>query len=326
MAITDQQAIPYGWLALCAEDMYSDGALNPPPDARIAKSGWSILGILTAMDALIPVAGAPNRKLAVDLGKRVFYGFLARSQSDPAQHVVAIRGTEGIVEWAIDAEFAPIPHPAFPQAQVEQGFWGVYQTMSLADPATGATTHQSAAEGVAALVGGGGVVVAGHSLGAALATYFASALALRMPNRVRACLFASPRTGDAAWTAIFDQHVADYRLFNYLLDIVPHVPVGIGYSTLSKATVIEPANAQAGISLDLFCNHHLVDYCAMIDYAQEQAAELSRPDASADKCILGPADKVPETAKALAVLIKDFGLATQAAVSLLKSLHWAKLV
>ena len=316
----------FPWVgSLCAEDMYSDGALKPPPDPRIASSGWSLIGILTAMDTLIPASDAASQKLGIDQGKRVFYGFVARNQADPTQHVVAIRGTDGIVEWAIDAEFAPIPHPAYPGAHVEQGFWGLYQTLSLADPATGATTHQNAAEGVAALVGAGSLMVTGHSLGAALATYFAQALAVRLPARVRACLFASPRSGDGAWTAIFDQHVADYRLFNYLLDVVPHVPTGIGYSTLSKATVIEPSNAQAGIGLNLLCNHHLVDYCAMIDYAQQQAAPLGPADAAAVKCILGPASKVPETARALAVLIDDFGVATRAAVNLLKGLHWANL-
>jgi triacylglycerol lipase len=121
--------------------------------------------------------------------------------------------------------------------------------MSLADPVTGVTTHQNAAEGVATTVGAGTLVVVGHSLGSALATYFADDLAERMGSRVSACLFASPRTGDAAWASLFAGAVTEYRLVNYLLDIVTHVP-GLGYATVPKATVIQPATAQAAIRLD----------------------------------------------------------------------------
>jgi triacylglycerol lipase len=84
-------------------------------------------------------------------------------------------------------------------------------------------------------------------------------------------LFASPHTGDPAWATIFDQMVSEYRLFNYILDIVPHVPAVL-YGTLPKATVIQPRSAQAGIRLDLGCNHHLLSYCALLDYADEQKA------------------------------------------------------
>jgi pimeloyl-ACP methyl ester carboxylesterase len=82
-------------------------------------------------------------------------------------------------------EFLLMPHPRHPGVQVEQGFWNVYQTMSLADPGTGVTTHQNAAEGVGDTVGTGTVVVVGHSLGSALATYFADDLAERVGSRAR---------------------------------------------------------------------------------------------------------------------------------------------
>jgi len=95
---------------------------------------------------------------------------------------------------------------------------------------------------------------------------FTDDLAERLGSRVSACLFASPRTGDSAWANLFAATVKDYRLFNYILDIVPHVPT-IGYVALPNATVIQPATAQAGVRLDIFCDHHAICYCAMIDYA-----------------------------------------------------------
>ena len=321
-------AVQFGLLAMYAEDMYdaAPGTLNPPADARIAADGWKVVGYLTAQDALIPTRGATNRKLGVDHGKRVFYGFVAQNLATPNAYVAAIRGTEGMIEWVIDAEFVPIPHPRYPGARVEQGFWSIYQTMSLADPASGTTTFQNAAEGVEKLVGNGTIVVTGHSLGSALATFYVGDLAERLVARTSAYLFASPRTGDAVWAGIFDRNVQQYDLFNYILDLVPHVPTGIGYTTLSRATVLQPSTAQAGVKLDLLCDHHVICYCAMLDFAQASAAPSTAQDATSKACILGPALSVPETAKALAVLINEFGIGTEKAAILLRALHLANAV
>ena len=318
-------AVQFGLLAMYAEDMYeaAPGSLNPPADARIAAAGWTIVGHLTAQDAIVPAPGAANRKLGIDHGKRVFYGYVARNVVTPSTFVAAIRGTDGMIEWVIDAEFVPIPHPRHPGACVEQGFWGIYQTLSLADPATGTTTFQNAAEGVEKLVGTGSIVVTGHSLGSALATYYVEDLAERLGATTSACLFASPRTGDAVWAGIFDRNVKQYGLFNYILDLVPHVPTGIGYTTLSKATILQPSTAQAGVQLDLLCDHHIICYCAMLDFAATSTAPLIPQDAACKACVLGPASSVPETAKALAVLINEFGIGTEKAAILLKAVHLA---
>src|ERR1700742_1450658 len=117
-------AVQFGLLAMYAEDMYdaASGSLAPPVDARIAAAGWNVVGYLTAQDAIIPVRGSPNRKLTVDHGKRVFYGFVAQNVATPTSYVAAVRGTEGMIEWVIDADFVPIPHPRYPGARVEQGF------------------------------------------------------------------------------------------------------------------------------------------------------------------------------------------------------------
>ena len=316
MQLSDSEAVAYGLLALCAENMYAaaPNALNPPAPSQIAAAGWNIVGYLTAQDVLIPSRLAPDQKLRINQSKRIFYGFVARNVAHPTVFVAAIRGTEALVEWFIDAEFLLIPHPRYPAAHVEQGFWGIYQTMSLAD-LSGVTTHQHAPEGVEQLVGTGSIVVTGHSLGSALATYFTESLARRLGASATACLFASPRTGDPAWATIFDQKVSEYRLFNYILDIVPHVPSGVLYGALPKATVVQPRGAQAGIRLDLGCNHHLLSYCALLDYADEQKAG---PDPSSPPCILGPASSIQETTVAWALIVTEAGVATEKVRLLLK--------
>jgi triacylglycerol lipase len=313
MPLSNSEAVPFGLLAMVAEDMYATlGTLAPPVDARIAAAGWNVVAYVTAQDVIIPPKESPDQTLHINHGSRVFYGYVAQSATNPKTFVAAIRGTEGIIEWLIDADFVPIPHPRYPGARVEQGFWSIYQTMSLAD-LKGVTTSQNAAEGIEKLVGDGSIMVVGHSLGSALATFFVGDIAERQP-KVTACLFASPRTGDLAWTTIFDNKVGDYSLFNYIIDAVPHVPSGIGYSTLSKAKVIQPSTADAGVKLDLLCNHHVICYCAMLDFQQADVAACR-------ECILGPASTMPEEAKALAVLINAFGTGTEKARVLLKGMH-----
>jgi triacylglycerol lipase len=329
MPISDTEAVGYGLLAMYAEDMYSPvGSLHPTADSRIAAAsgiaaaGWKVVGYLTALEALFP----PQKTLSLDNARRVFFGFVAQDNSNPNSYVAAVRGTDGIVEWVIDAEFVPIPHPRHPGSTVEQGFWNIYQTMSLADPATGVTTHQNAAEGIEKLVGTAGtIVVIGHSLGSALATYLAEDLSERLPSRVSACLFASPHTGNSTWVSLFDNNIGNYRLFNYILDIVTHVPALLGFAALPKVTEIQPGTgqgglvAQAGIELSLLCNHHVICYCAMIDNT------VVRPTTSADTsckaCILAPPAGMPESAKALALIIDELGLADERAVVMLEALH-----
>jgi hypothetical protein len=309
--------VEFGLLAMYAEDMYVIGSIVPKAEPRIDAGGWNVVGLLTAQDVLIPASNAPQQ-LTVDPTRRVFFGFLAQSKTDPTSFAAVVRGTEGIVEWLIDAEFPLIPHPRHANVHVEQGFWNIYQTMSLADPASGLTTFQNAAEGIAKAVGTGTVTVTGHSLGSALATYLTDDLAERLGRQVSATLFASPRTGDAAWATLFASTVTTYHLYNYILDLVTHVP-SLGYATLPNATVLQPSTAQADIRLDLLCNHHVICYCAMIDFAAEQAAPTTVQDASCVACISPP--PMSEAARGLAAVINQFGVGSEKAVAMLKAFH-----
>jgi len=322
MAITDAQAVSFGLLAMFAVDMYggpTEGMLNPPADPRIAASGWTIVAYLTAQDVVIPPEGGSSKEL-INWGRRVFFGYLARNNADPSSYVAAIRGTRGLVEWFIDGHFALVPHVNQPGVLVEQGFSGIYATMSLADPASGATTYQHAVDGIAATVGTGTLVVTGHSLGSALATYLTADLAARLGSRVSACLFASPRTGNRAWVDLFAATVKDYRLFNYILDIVPYVPTG-NYAALPNATVIQPATAKAAVNLDIACGHRLLCYCAMIDFAATLEVPLTGKDDRAKACIGPP--PMSDTALALATLINTFGIGTETARMMIRTLHAA---
>ncbi len=319
MPISDSEAVKFGLLVMYAEDMYTDGTKIPVVDPRIRGAGWETIGYLTARDAIMPKRASllPGQKQIMELGATVFYGFLARNLADPSLFVVAVRGTSGIAEWIIDAEFAPIPNPREPGTKVEQGFWNVYESMNLIN-LDGSVINDVAAKGIAGIAGNtGSVIIAGHSLGSALATYLGMETAKLLGPRLSACMFASPRTGDAAWAALYDATIHDYRLFNYVLDVVPYVPFDVPpdvqYSTLSKATVIQPSTAQADIRLDLACNHHVICYCAMLDYEFTKQMSLLPKDQPLWACVLGPREMSvnAEVALALAVLVNRLGIAKQ---------------
>ena len=73
---------------------------------------------------------------------------------------------------------------------------------------------------------------------------------------------------------------------------------------------------------DLGSNHHLLSYCALLDYADEQKAG---PDPSSPPCILGPASTTRATTVAWALIVTEAGVATEKAKLLLKGLHTANL-
>ncbi|HXW71685.1 MAG TPA: lipase family protein [Methylocella sp.] len=329
MPISDSDAVKFGLLVMYAEDMYTDGTKIPVIDPRIREAGWEVIGYLTARDAILPERASllPGQKKIIKLGDVVFYGFLARCIADPDQYTVAVRGTSGLAEWIIDAEFLPIPNPREPGTKVEQGFWDIYDSMSLIN-LDGSVINDVAAKGIVDKVGKDRVVVAGHSLGSALATYLSLETAKLLGPRLSACMFASPRTGDAAWAGLYDKTVSDYRLFNYVLDVVPYVPFDvppdIQYSTLSKATIIQPSTAQADVRLDIACDHHIICYCAMLDYEYTKQTPLEPQDQSLWACVIGPHEMSfnAEAAIALAAIITHLGVAKQIVELLRVRLHW----
>jgi hypothetical protein len=292
MPISDQDAIDYGFLVAFAEGMYVRGSTTPRDEPRIAAAGWDVVGHFLAFDSVLPdpsalPPGAPN---TLRLGQTVFYGFLAQKRENNTRYAAAIRGTSGFAEWVIDADFVPRDAPSLPSAKVEQGFFSIYESMTLVG-LTGIQIGAKAVDGLADVVNQGTVTVCGHSLGSALATYLSFDVAGKLKERASACLFASPRAGDHIFAAAYAAAVSNYRLMNYLLDVVPYAPIdappAFQYSTLPGVQILLPSMAQAEIKFDIRCNHNLICYCAMIDYSDTKK-RASAEDSEAWRCILGP--------------------------------------
>jgi triacylglycerol lipase len=281
--ISDPVAAKRALLAMYAEDMLGGQGtgLAPPIDPRCADE-WTLMGHLLARDALFDA-----QKL--QLGSTTYYGFVAVNKNDATNVVAVVRGTEATVEWLENIEGLLIDRPQV--GWVEQGFDSIYGSMTYvpfnAAPAGPAQASAAAAIG-ATLPAGATVTVIGHSLGAALASYLMLDLATvpQRGYRVEGSLFACPRAGSRDFVQRVDDAVDAYRVYNYMRDLVPHVPpslpLPINFESFPQTVWIKAADAQAVIKNDFACNHHAYCYAAMLDFASVKATTET-------PCIIGPA-------------------------------------
>ena len=72
MPLNNSEAVPFGLLAMVAEDMYDAalGTLAPPVDARIPGAGWNVVAYVTAQDVIIPPKESPDQTLHINHGSR----------------------------------------------------------------------------------------------------------------------------------------------------------------------------------------------------------------------------------------------------------------
>lgn len=269
-------------LAMYAEDMFDpqSATLAPAIDPRCADD-WSLLGHLIARNALFE-----EQKL--QLGDATYYGFVAVRKSDATNVVAIVRGTETTVEWLENFEGLLIDRPNI--GWVEQGFDSIYGSMTYVELGSApAAAAMSAASAIAAtLPAGVTVTVIGHSLGAALASYLMLDLATvpQRAYRVEGSLFACPRAGGRDFAQRVDDAVDAYRVYNYMRDLVPHVPpslpLPINFESFSQTIWIKACDAQAIITNDIVCNHHAYCYAAMLDFGSVAVT----PDTP---CIVGKA-------------------------------------
>lgn len=164
----------------------------------------------------------------------VYYGFIAQNKTTK-EYVVAIRGTENILEVIADSFFVPTAFKEFNNnAVVPAGFYELYESGLVVSPSDSPLQVVPllltflAANPTALMpdVTKARTVVSGHSLGASLATYFAAALAVGNSQGMNLCVYtyASPISGNAAFADTYNDSVKEnYRIHN-LPDGVPSLP------------------------------------------------------------------------------------------------------
>ncbi len=281
--LDSKQAAFYGEFVVAAYDMYgsNNNDMCPPPQG--IPNGWALSAWINMSDFFFQIR-APK-----------FYGIVAHEIVNPDNRVVAIRGTEDLLEWVDDAaSVVLVPFSQVPSAgRVGFGFDNIYSTMKIV-PATH-TVQGLIAE--PALTGSFGdqleqlalmrekerdvdknfaeghsrrarpTVVTGHSLGAALATLFV------MENSAKGkfdisliSTLASPKVGNKGFKHAFDALSLDsWRIFN-IRDLVPKLPFTIPF-------LLDYEPVDVGYSFDswpfakknLCCYHSIYTYLHWLD-------------------------------------------------------------
>lgn len=251
-------AYNYGVLVEFAYQMYFNnlGNLTPPVPDNFPKSEYQIVLYLTAVDHILSDE------------ERKFFGFLAQSLPNPTEYVVALRGTEKLIEWLIDAEFLPTPFTPVPAAgDVESGFMSIYATLTgipNGQPASGPQVNaQQVTQQSVNQSPGGSLVIVGHSLGGALANMLALDMAVNHPvSDLTLYTLAAARTGGDDFQQTFNQKVSvSYRVYNEP-DIVPKLPPL--YQQVNEGEEIDSKNF-AQIKHSILCYHELTTYLYVLN-------------------------------------------------------------
>jgi Lipase (class 3) len=235
-------------------------------------------------DAYTLTAWVQMQDFILDSTTPVFYGFIAHSNENPNQAVLAIRGTSNGIEWWDDSNSLGLTPFRVPGCgDVGLGFGRIYDTLEVVERAptvaaapyslghVGSFSAQVAAHltrraqatvsgQAAALVPS--IEVTGHSLGAALATYYAAENALVHKVRNPAlCTFASPKVGDQTFVGVFNGlGLSSWRVVNKQ-DIVPYLPPLLSYHVDTEQLYDSDNVVQPGFG----CWHALTTYLHLID-------------------------------------------------------------
>ncbi len=191
-------------------------------------------------------------------------------ESQTGDAMIAIRGTEGTLEWIHDAEFLQVPCPFLAGAgHTEDGFTAMYESLRTA-ATPGSQTVVGALAKLAFPRPVSSVTICGHSLGGALATLLALDVAANTTfNHPAVYTYGSPRTGDSLFASTFDQVVSNsYRIANRV-DIVPALPPPIDYEHVLNPTELVPVRVwplppKVLVNSTVSCEHSLATYLYLL--------------------------------------------------------------
>ncbi|KAA8548509.1 hypothetical protein F0562_000224 [Nyssa sinensis] len=137
--------------------------------------------------------------------------------------VIAFRGTQerSIQNWVEDMYWKQLDlnYPGMPDAMVHHGFYYAYHNTTVRPGVINAVKRAKK------LYGNFTVMVTGHSMGGAMASFCGLDLALINEARdVQVMTFGQPRIGNAAFASYYSQLVPNTIRVTNEHDIVPHLP------------------------------------------------------------------------------------------------------
>ncbi len=283
----------YGQFVAAAYDMYATNNHDLRPAPESIPSGWELSAWINMSDFLF------------QMSEPKFYGIVVHEILNPDNRIIAIRGTEGIVEWLDDgASIVMVPFREVPSAgRVAFGFDNIYSTMkivpvphpdrgldaaaapeltgSFADQLEQLALRREAERGVAHQFAQGRTrrerptVVTGHSLGSALATLFVLENSLKQRFDISLCTtLASPRVGNLEFKHLFDAlPLTSWRIVN-TCDVVPKLPPKLpfilDYEHVAQAY---PFDSRLFAKKNLGCYHSIDTYLHWLNPSLPLAAE-----------------------------------------------------
>ncbi|MFY9659543.1 MAG: lipase family protein [Terriglobales bacterium] len=285
--LVNGEAVLYGRLVQGAYAMFTrdPSSLRPEPQPGDLPDPYEFVAWIHMSD-FIPGRTEPR-----------FYGLIARNKNTQADFAVAIRGTEGLVEWWDDASAYMVPFAQVPDAgRVAHGFDKIYSTLKIEQhPRTAGRLLEAGP--LPELQGSFGdqleelhkrlervstketvvnrakgrperpYIVTGHSLGAALTTLFV------MENEEKkkfdittSCKFASPRVGNTEFVRIFNLlPIASWRIVNSW-DLVPKLPLRIpGILDYEHVNTAYEFSSEGMAKMNPVCWHSMETYLHWLD-------------------------------------------------------------
>jgi predicted lipase len=207
--------------------------------------------------------------------RKVSIGLILQSASRDV--VIALRGTEGILEWIHDAQFLPVRCPFLQAAgNTDDGFTAMYESLATGADA-GSSKLASALSALSFEKPLASLVVCGHSLGGAMATLLALDLTVNTDFGVPTVYtYASPRVGDSAFVNLYNRRVPDTLRIANRADLVPKLPLPPLYEHVLG--LFELSSIELGITPkilikpEIACEHYLSSYLYLLSRAAGGAA------------------------------------------------------
>jgi len=201
------------------------------------------------------------------LGDPVSFGYIALSYR--GELLIALRGTDTILEWLHDVDFLMVPSPVS-EGFTDDGFTSIYKSLRIGK-LTPDAPRISVKDYIKSQIDVGivrSVTICGHSMGGALGTLLALDLARHTAcKELLVYTYASPRVGDHLFVDEYKKYVtSSFRVANRL-DLVTMMPTvfPLPYEHVQEHCELKPDLGE--IRFTIPCMHYMATYLYLVGKA-----------------------------------------------------------
>ncbi|UUC43914.1 lipase family protein [Flavobacterium cerinum] len=214
------------------EAVFMMHAVQTVYDQRPVLDGYHQIESLRFFSLLNNEKAIIDERLQIDIakGNEKVWSYVYQSNSDPSDLIIAIRGTENIMDWIKDLEVSQVPFISFSgsekEVKIEQGFYSVYKGL------------REALFHIIQQWNPSRLRITGHSMGGSIALLLTYDITLTTPGLTPILFtYGMPRSGDLNFTneikRIHDTNAARLTFIINSKDIVPELPSDLfGYYTI----------------------------------------------------------------------------------------------